>query len=118
MLFCNVTDVNSSVQVTSGYNVSFYRNNSFWGSNTTNSTGIAVFLYQDNTNVVNNVTVQQQFNCTIGPEHGLFYTTIFSSNVSRNMSIVRMVSVNLTDFSLAANATTYYNRGGYDSSPE
>ncbi len=103
-IFCNVSDSNSSAGI-SGYNVSFWKNESFFGSNTTNSSGIASLVYADNTTIVNLTTVVVPFKCNITNQAGIFYNVSNITEASRNLSVVEVSFINISgNYSV-------YNRG-------
>jgi len=102
-VLCNVTDSNSSMGIP-GYNVSFWKNESFFGSNLTNSSGIASIVYSDNTTIVNKTSVTIPFKCNITDEAGIFYNASVSE-ASDNLSVVDIDYINISgNFSV-------YNRG-------
>jgi len=105
-LYCNVTDGNSSAGITD-YNASFYQNDSFLGSNITNSSGIATFLYEDSTNINMTSLASQTLSikCNITANVSLYYDFLGTREGNRTLNIVAMGSVNLTE------NHSIYNRG-------
>jgi hypothetical protein len=63
---CRVQDMHTDVNV-SGAIVSFYRNGTFLGTNTTNSTGQAVLSFQTNSTGTYNVS------CSVADQPGIYY---------------------------------------------
>ncbi len=102
-LYCNVTDSNSSA-VVPGYNVSFWKNSTFLGSNITNSSGLASWLHQDDTQaagISRNFTME----CNLTDQPSLYYSASESSSGSSLLTVADILEINLT-----LNATLY-NRG-------
>jgi hypothetical protein len=103
-LYCNVTDSNSSA-VVPNYNVSFWKNDSFLGSNVTNSSGLASFSYLDSTTIVNSTSQSFEFKCNITDQASVYYNASALNGASSNLSIVDVMEINLTM------NETVYNRG-------
>ncbi len=68
VLFCDVSDANTSSGI-SGYNVSFYGDGAYLGSNLTNSSGTSVYYWHNSTDTgdLHNIS------CNISDEPGLYY---------------------------------------------
>ncbi|MCD6398590.1 MAG: hypothetical protein J7L08_01600, partial [Candidatus Aenigmarchaeota archaeon] len=78
---CRVIDSNSSLRI-EGYNVSFYNETSYLGSNLTNSSGWAFWHYRDNTK---NPPGSYNLTCNITDQPDLFYNA--SSENSRDITL-------------------------------
>jgi len=83
-LYCRVVDVNSSYQI-KGYNVSFYNDTGYIGSNLTNSSGWAVYDYIPT--AVNSTII-----CNITDQSGIFYFASGDNEQNLSLQIVNDTS--------------------------
>ncbi|MBD3155866.1 MAG: DUF853 family protein [Candidatus Aenigmarchaeota archaeon] len=105
-LVCKVTD-NVSTAGVQGYTIQFWDGTESIGTNTTNSTGHAVY----NWNISSNVTVAEgnhTLKCNISEDSSLYYNV--SVNESESWMIIREVDYNLPFFTgTYATSTSPYN---------
>jgi len=80
MLYCRVIDSNSSWQV-NGYNVSFYNNSDYIGSNLTNATGWSVHAYSA---PATNMTIT----CNITDQYGIYYYASASNEQNLTLEVI------------------------------
>ncbi len=115
-IMCMVLDNESNYSV-SGYNVSFYANGSYIGSNLTNSTGWALHNYTDNSTGPGNYTLE----CNITNQSDIFYGDSVG-NASMLLTVItdpyeplinsvwfQEQNVNTAEANLYANLTVYAN---------
>jgi parallel beta-helix repeat protein len=82
---CYVLDSHSSNPI-GGYNVSFYRNNTYLGSNVTNSGGSVFFTYNDNTNGVASYVMK----CNITDDASVSYNASSQNEQNASLNVISM----------------------------
>lgn len=81
-MYCNVTDANSSLGI-ENYNVSFYGDESYLGSNLTNSSGIASWTWTNSSDVLG----QHNITCNITDYAPLYYNSTPADNITVDFNI-------------------------------
>lgn len=108
LVLCEVVDNHSSTAIT-GYNVSFYFSGVYNGSNTTNSTGWAVYNYTDNSTGAGSYIIS----CNITDQSDIYYGPSVE-NASLNLSVIEdpyspvISDVQLKQQDLITNKTNLY----------
>lgn len=106
-IYCRVLDANQSTQI-QNYPVRFFINNNLIGTNTTNSSGIAIYWWN-----VSGIT-SAQINCTIEDNATLFYNAnIKNSNTAIEVLAPNITLTNLTHFHQTRFSLNEFETRGY-----